>query len=195
MAKRTTEQAEETRAAILAAARKLFTEQGFEASLSSIVAEAGITKGALFHHFENKKALFHEVWRELQVTMDKASRDAARANVSEDDPYSAFLAACKTYFSWTMRPDYQRIVLIDGPTVLGMADWYAADHDLGKDNVRRGIDYLVSRGKIAPERAPAYALLTLGALNGAGFTMSRADPEVTAEDIYKAFEVMLRSLR
>ncbi len=195
MARRTTEQAEETRAAILAAAKTQFTEHGFDASISSIVAEAGITKGALFHHFENKQALYHEVWRELQIAMDADARKTARANISADDPYSAFLSACRTYLEWTQRPDYQRIVLVDGPVALGLAGWYEADNDLGQTNVRRGVDYLISQGKLAPERAAAYAILIQAALNGAGFALSRNDPGVSVEGFYEAFEIMLRNLR
>ena len=195
MAKRTPEQAEETRAAILVAARKLFTDQGFDASISSIVAEVGITKGALFHHFENKQALYYEVWRDLQIRMDAAARKTAVSMRSQQDPYAAFLAGCKTYLQWSIRPDYQRIVLLDGPTALGLAGWYEADSDLGQKNVRRGIDYLVSKGKIAPERAPDAAVLIQGALNGAGFALSRKEADISVDTIFATFEVMLRSMK
>ena len=75
MANRRAKKASETRAAILHAARQRFTHEGFEASLSSIVEDAGITKGALFHHFENKQALYHEVWQELQREMIQDTQD------------------------------------------------------------------------------------------------------------------------
>lgn len=162
--------------------------------MSSIVEAAGITKGALFHHFKNKKALFFEVWRELQTQMDAEARAAAKAASSSEDPYAAFLAGCKTYISWTMRKDYQQIVLLDGPIVLGLAGWYEADHELGQENVRAGIDHLVSKGKISPHRAESLCVLLQGALNGAGFAFGRNIPGITAESVLEAFESMLRRL-
>ena len=69
MARRTAEQAEATRAAILEAARDRFAQDGFSASIASIVADAGVTKGALFHHFPSKLDLFREVWTDLQTRM------------------------------------------------------------------------------------------------------------------------------
>jgi AcrR family transcriptional regulator len=79
MPRRTAEQAEATRAAILDAARKRFAEDGFSASIASIVADAGVTKGALFHHFPSKLDLFREVWTDLQTRMgEEASPKPAK---------------------------------------------------------------------------------------------------------------------
>lgn len=195
MARRTTKQAEETRQAILEAARKLFAEQGFDASIASIVSAAGVTKGALFHHFTNKQALYFEVWRDLQIQMDLAAREAAEAAASSEDPYAAFLAGCRTYLNWAVRPDYQRIVLVDGPTALGLAGWYEADNDLGQQNVRKGIAYLVERGLIAPQRLKTTAVLFQATLNGAGFALGRKEEGLTVDSVMEAFEVMLRNMR
>ncbi|KCZ55383.1 hypothetical protein HY29_12670 [Hyphomonas beringensis] len=187
--------ARETRTAILKAARNRFSEEGFDASIASIVVEAGITKGALFHHFENKQQLFYEVWRDLQITMDKEARIAAVDTMSAEDPYAAFLAGARVYFNWVIRTDYQRIVLLDGPRALGLAEWYEADHDLGQQNVRAGIQFLVDKGKIAPERADASAIIVQGALNGSGFALARGRNGATVERVLEVFEIMLRSLR
>ncbi|KCZ48101.1 TetR/AcrR family transcriptional regulator [Hyphomonas pacifica] len=185
----------ETRTTILRAARKRFSEDGYEASISSIVVEAGITKGALFHHFENKQNLYYEVWRDLQITMDNETRIAAMKAMSDEDPYAAFLAGARVYFDWVMREDYQRIVLLEGPRALGLAEWYEADHDLGQKNVRGGIQYLVDKGKIAPERADASAMIVQGALNGSGFALARRENTVMLERVLEVFEIMLRSLK
>ena len=75
MVKRTSEQAEETRRAILDAARHLFETQGYpRTSIANIVEAAGISKGALFHHFASKDALFFEIWKEMQLEMDGQER-------------------------------------------------------------------------------------------------------------------------
>ncbi|MDX1293566.1 MAG: TetR/AcrR family transcriptional regulator [Hyphomonas sp.] len=193
MTNRRAKKAFETRAAILNAARQRFTDEGFEASLSSIVEDAGITKGALFHHFENKQALYHEVWRVLQSEMDADTQAAARANRSHDDPYAAILAGCRKYLEWAARPDYQRIVLVDGRSVFGK-EWYEADINLSQRSVRIGIDYLVQRGLVAPENAATVAVIVQGALNGAGVALSRNVPDVTPESIGRVFERLLRGL-
>lgn len=195
MARRTREDAEKTRATILAAAHLLFESQGFaDTKISQIVARAGITKGALFHYFPNKDALFREIWENLQREMDDSAQAAANAARSRKDPYAAFLAGCRTYLSWAARRDYQQIVLIDGPSVLGLAGWYEADNDLGRRNVRNGILYLAKKGIVDEKRVSALAVLVHNALNGAGFALSRNEPGVTPDSIIDAFEAVLKSL-
>lgn len=196
MARRTKADAQRTRRAILAAARRLFETRGYaETSLAQITEAAGITKGALFHHFAGKEALFREIWTALQREMDEEARKAANAARSPSDPYAAFLAGCRTYLGWASRPDYQQIVLIDGPSVLGLAGWYEADDDLGRQNVRAGIDYLASKGIVDPARVPALSVLVHNALNGAGFAIARGEAEIDAPGLMSALEAMLRALR
>lgn len=196
MPKRTKEQAAETREALLHAARDLFTNQGFAGtSVAAVVAAAGTTKGALFHYFSSKEELFLEVWTSLQLEMDAAARDAALRARSKSDPYAAFLAGCRIYLDWAMRPDYQAIVLIDGPSVLGMARWHELDFQLGMNNMTRGAAYLASQGLIPPERIRPAAVLLQSALNGAGFALASSYQDVTREELFSAFEAVLRGLR
>ncbi|MBA4225889.1 MAG: TetR family transcriptional regulator [Hyphomonas sp.] len=196
MPKRTKEQAAETREALLRAARKLFTNQGFAAtSVAAIVASAGTTKGALFHYFSSKEDLFLEVWTALQLEMDAAARDAAAAARSKTDPYAAFLAGCRVYLDWAMRPDYQSIVLIDGPSVLGMARWHELDFQLGMNNMTRGAAYLASQGLVPEDRIRPAAVLLQSALNGAGFALASSYQDVTREDLFASFEALLRGLK
>ena len=196
MAKRTSAQAAETREEILAAARELFTADGYSAtSVAGIAGAAGVTKGALFHHFGSKEDLFLEVWRDLQIEMDANARDKAIAHRSKSDPYAAFLAGCRVYLDWTARPDYQRIVLVDGPAVLGMERWHKLDFELGNDSMSRATDFLSRQGHFPKELAKPAAILLQAALNGAGFVLSAKDPEVTREEVFKTFERLLRGLR
>lgn len=196
MAKRTKKQAAETREGLLEAARACFAAEGFKgASVAAIAAAAGTTKGALFHHFTSKEDIFLAVWTGLQVDMDAAAREAAIAGRSKTDPYAAFLAGCRVYLEWATRPDYQRIVLVDGPSVLGMARWHELDFQLGKDNMTRGVEYLARQGAFPVERAKAAAVLLQAALNGAGFALSAAYPDVTVEEVFGTFEQILRGLK
>ncbi len=195
MAKRTSAQAAETREAILAAARTLFAAQGYaSASLAEIVEAAGVTKGALFHHFDRKEDVFLEVWKQLQVEMDAAAGEAAIGSRSRSDPYAAFLAGCRVYLDWSIRPDYQRIVLIDGPAVLGMERWHKLDFELGSENMTRGTEFLARRGHFPLDLARPAALLLQGALNGAGFALSAERPEITPDQAFLTFERLLRGL-
>lgn len=195
MARRTSEQAEETRAAILAAARKRFGEEGFSASLASIVSDAGVTKGALFHHFPNKLALFREVWTNLQSAMRDEAVAEARKMSGENDPYIQFLTGARIYLNWAARPEYFKIVLYEGPVVLGLKGWYESNRDLGYGSVLRAMEVLAERGRIDSRRVSAYSVLIQSALNGAGFALAEGADGLTPDEVYEALEIMIRNLR
>ena len=196
MAKRSRIDAKKTREDLIFAATKRFEQHGYaETSINDICKDIGITKGALFHHFKTKQDLFLEVWTRLQVAMDTEARAAAIAARSLTNPYSAFLAGCKVYLKFATRRDYQKIVLIDGPAILGMKGWYESDHDLGTQNVEAGVRYLAKKGIVAEHRVAPLAVMIQSALNGAGFALARKQSDVTADGIYDAFEAMVKSLR
>lgn len=194
MARRTKADAEKTRADILAAAKDLFEVQGYAGtSVAEICEKASITKGALFHHFENKDKLFGSVWENLQVGMDAEARIAALSGRCKENPYAGFLAGCRVYLDWATRRDYQQIVLTDGPSVLGIAAWYEADFRLGSDNIRAGVNYLAKLGLVEEARIASMSVLLQNALNGAGFALARKDPTVNKKSLLEAFEILLRS--
>ena len=196
MVKRTSEHAEETRRAILDAARQRFEVQGYSAtSIANIVEAAGTTKGALFHHFPSKEDLFFEIWSDIQREMDAEAKAAANAGRSTEDPYAAFLAGTRTYFRWTTTPAYQRIVLVDGRSVLGLERWQEGDNRLGRGTVEQGLRYLVKKGLIEDKGIVPLSIMLLNALNGAGFALARGDHGVTEESLFDAFEALLRGLR
>lgn len=196
MVKRTPEQAEETRRAILHAARQLFETQGYARTpISNIVDAAGISKGALFHHFASKDALFFEIWKAMQLEMDAEARAAAWKGRSRTDPYAAFLAGTRVYFNWASRPGFQRVVLIDGPAVMGLDGWQENDDRLGRSNVEQGVRYLAQKGLIREDGVLPISIMLLNALNGAGFALSRQESGLTADNLFDAFEALLRGLR
>ena len=196
MARRSKADAEKTRERLLEVATRLYGERGYsDTSIADICAELDITKGALFHHFKSKVELFREVWTRLQVEMDSEARAAAIAARSLTDPYAAFMAGSRTYLKYVARKDFQQIVLIDGPYVLGLRGWYESDHDLGIQNVTAGVRYLSKKGLVAPENVEPIAIMLQSALNGAGFALLRGDDGASSEDFYKAFETLVKSLR
>ncbi|MEL6435054.1 MAG: TetR family transcriptional regulator [Pseudomonadota bacterium] len=196
MGRRSKSDAEETRERLIAAAKDRFTRDGYAAtSINDICNDLDITKGALFHHFKSKQDLFTEIWTRLQVDMDQEAREAAIAARSLSDPYSAFLAGCRIYLEHAARPDYQTIVLVDGPSVIGLKGWYEQDNDLGISNVRAGVRYLAKKGIVAEHRVSALAIMLQNALNGAGFALAREADDLTAEGVYDAFETLVKSIR
>lgn len=196
MPRRSTSDAEKTRQNLVMAALAHFSEKGYkETSVADICETAQTTKGALFHHFLNKEDLFKEVWVLLQTEMDQEARKAAIAARSKTDPYAAFMAGCRVYLEWAARRDYQQIVLVDGRAVLGAAGWYEDDHKLGNQNVMAGVRYLAKKGIVDQKHIRPLALMLQSALNGAGYALMRQDEDVTSENLFEAFEVMVKSLR
>jgi AcrR family transcriptional regulator len=196
MARRSRADAEKTREQLLDVATRLFGARGYaDTSISDICAELDITKGALFHHFKTKDALFREVWTQVQMEMDAEAREAAIAARSLTDPYAAFMAGSRTYLKYVARQDFQQIVLIDGPYVLGLKGWYESDHDLGIQNVTAGVRYLSKKGLVAPENIEPISIMLQSALNGAGFALLRDKDGRSSEGFYRAFETLVKSLR
>ncbi len=195
MAKRTSAQAAETREAILAAARALFSADGYATtSIAAIVDAAGVTKGALFHHFDSKEALFLQIWQDLQLEMDVEARAAAAAAFSKFDHFAAFLAGSRVYLSWATRPEYQRIVLVDGPSVLGSARWHGLEFDLGKRTLVPGTKYMASKGHFPKAMAVPAALMLQASLNAAAYALAQDQLGVTRDQFLATFERMLRGL-
>jgi AcrR family transcriptional regulator len=195
MAKRTQEQAAETREAVLRAARQLFASQGYAAASVAAIAEAaGVTKGALFHHFKNKEELFLQIWRDLQMEMDVEARAAGRAAIDRNDPFAAFLAGSRVYLDWASRPEYQRIVLVDGPSVLGPARWHQLEFELGSGTLVPGTDYLESRGLFPKSMSVPAALMLQASLNASAYALTQGKLDVSKEQFLETFERLLRGL-
>ncbi|WP_291207268.1 TetR family transcriptional regulator [Hyphomonas sp.] len=195
MAKRTSEQAAETREAVLRAARQLFASQGYSAASVTAIAEAaGVTKGALFHHFTSKEELFLQIWRDLQLEMDVEARAAGLAALDRSDPFAAFLAGSRVYLDWASRPEYQRIVLADGPSVLGPARWHQLEFELGNGTLVPGTDYLAGRGLFPKSMSVPVALMLQASLNASAYALAQGKLGISKEQFLETFERLLRGL-
>ncbi len=130
-------QAAETRAKLMAVARRLFAEKGYAAAATEeIVAEAGVTRGALYHQFADKRALFAAVFEEIaQGVLGDIEQDA----MASAGPIGALKAGSIAFFEGALAPDVRQIYLIDGPAVLGWAEWRAIDARLGTASLREGV--------------------------------------------------------
>jgi AcrR family transcriptional regulator len=195
MPKRTSEQAAQTRNALIRAARELFASRGYaDTSVVDIASAAGATKGAFFHHFTAKEELFLLIWRTLQLEMDVEARAAAVAAFNRNDPFAAFLAGSRVYLDWASRPEYQRIVLIDGPSVLGPARWHELEFELGSQTLVPGTEYIASKGFFPKDLAVPAALMLQAALNAAAYALAQAKLGVPREQYLETFERMLRGM-
>src|SRR5687767_8798111 len=108
-----------TKRALVDVAEELFTEHGYAAtSLDAIVAGAEVTKGALYHHFSGKQALFEAVFERVET---RAARTIHEAVQGHPDPWEKALAGLRAFLSVVREPTYRRVVIQEGPAVLGYA--------------------------------------------------------------------------
>ena len=153
-----------TRVALVAAARRLFAGQGFaEVPADAIVAAAGVTRGALYHQFADKTALFDAVLEAVEADIAvRLADEVAAAGIS--DPVEALRQAVRTWLDICVEPEIHRIALIDGPSVLGWAHWreVCQRHVFGlvQGVVQSGID--VGRIRVQPARPLAHVLMGAG---------------------------------
>jgi AcrR family transcriptional regulator len=170
-----------TRERLIAAARELFGERGYEATPIEVVLESsGVARGALYHHFASKAELFDAVAEELFVEI--AERTEAAALAAGADTLERVRAGSRAWLEMALDPRVQRIALLDPPTVLGWERWRALDeiHTLG--GLRMGLQRLELEGRIPAGESAVFANMLLAALNEAALFIASADDQRTALD-------------
>lgn len=175
------EQREHTRRLILDIAARRFAADGFAGvALEEVVAEAGLTRGALYHHFGSKTGLFRAVVDDAQRGVAEVVERAASADL---DPLASFLAGCRAFLEASLAPGVRRILLIDGPAVLGWGDWRDGDLDTSVRLLDEGVAELAAARVIRAERLGTLATMISGALNEvaiANASATDADAEIDA---------------
>jgi AcrR family transcriptional regulator len=170
-------QGEATRAQLLATARALFGERGYAAvGTEEIVRSAGVTRGALYHHFDGKADLFRAVFEEMEAEL--AERIAGEA-LSQPDAWEAHLAAVELFLDACQDPEVQRIALVDAPSVLGWQTWREIEARYWLGLIKVSLQALMDAGLIAEQPVGPLAQTMLGALTEAGLYVAGAD-DVTA---------------
>ncbi|WP_026212162.1 TetR/AcrR family transcriptional regulator [Longispora albida] len=183
-------QRDQTRATLVAQARRLFAERGYaEVSLAEIAAAASVTKGAVFHNFASKAELFTSVAE--QVHAEVAERVAAAAT---GETWPALLAGCRAFLGVGREPEIARILLIDGPVVLGWAAWRAMDRAGSGQLLAEGLTELITEGVLPPQPVEPLACLLSGAMNEAALWLA-TEPGADLAAVVTAFEAMLEGLR
>ena len=173
MARRTAEEAAQTRDEILRAARQLFTERGYAAtSTRDVVQHTGVTRGALYHHFADKTDLFRSVFVDLT---EELNNTVAMAALQHPDAVDALRGACEAFLNFVIRPDYRQIAFIDGPAVLGLDEWQSLDTEVGMASMQFALDALHHQGYLDQPAPHLLTVLLFGALTEAGMAMGRGD--------------------
>lgn len=187
------ERRQTTQAAILKAARRLFGEHGFAATtIDDVAAGARVAKGAVYHHFETKEALFEAVFdqvsQELLVEVDRAARN-------EKDALTAMAKGTQAYFDACATGTTGQIVLHDGPAVLGWERWREIDNSHFGGRFPVALKRAMDDGLIARQPVEPLARLLLGAVTEVAIACSGRDLTKAGTDYARAFRALLDALR
>jgi AcrR family transcriptional regulator len=188
-------QREATTGALVTVARELFAERGYAAvGTEEIVQRAGVTRGALYHHFRGgKEDLFRAVL--VQISAETVQR-IADVVTHTDDPWDALVLGCEAFLDACASPDVQRVVLIDAPAVLGWDVRRAIDADYGLGLLEAALQRAMDAGRLQHGSALSLAHVLAGALDEAAMVVARADdPEVARAEMGDMLRRLLEGMR
>jgi AcrR family transcriptional regulator len=183
------ERTDATRGKLLAVARKLFATKGYAAtSLDALVRRAGVTKGAFYHHFADKQSIFRAVFEAVEDDLVAA----ALAGSKGTDALTRFRTGCHAFLAASVDPAVQRIVMMDGPAVLGWATWREIDwrHFLALVDEGLAQAMLEHGAKRRPTKALAH--LVFGALCESAMVVARSPkPKEALRQVREELDVLL----
>ena len=189
------QQRETTIAALIAAARELFAERGYAAvGTEEIVQHAGVTRGALYHHFKGgKEDLFRAVLVQISA---ETTRRVVQAAANTSDPWEALVVGADAFLDASAGREVQQIMLVDGPSVLGWDVWRAADGDYALSMLEAALQRAIDAGRLIDQPARALAHVLMGALDEAAMVVARADdPEQARAEMGQTVRRLLEGLR
>jgi AcrR family transcriptional regulator len=189
------EQREATTAALIEAARELFAERGYAGvGTEEIVQQAGVTRGALYHLFRGgKEDLFRAVL--VHVSAETTQRVIAAASAAED-PWEELVVGTDAFLDACTRPEVQRIMLVDGPAVLGWDVWRETDGNLALGLLEAALTHAMDTGRMISQPPRALAHVLLGAIDEAAMVVARADDQNAArEEMSRTLRRLLEGLR
>ena len=188
------ERTDATTTQLLDAARGLFAADGYNAtSLEDVVATAGVTKGALYHHFSSKRDLFRGVFEREQSELALACHEAY---ATEDDPWDGFHAGCRAFLEASLDPGVQRIVVLDAPAVLGWETVREIEKRHSMSMIENGLRHAIEHGRIDPRPTAPLAHMLIGALCEGAMTVARSggDQRAAMTEVVHELGAILRSL-
>ena len=185
------EHADTTRRELVTAARALFGSRGFaDTSVDGVAARARVTRGALYHHFPGKKDVFLAVFEQVQGELREI---VARAAVRESDAWERMRVSLRVFLDACTDPGIQRILLEDGPAVLGWAKWREIDARYFMGGMIAGLEELIGEGRLRPLDAEVLGHLILAVVTEAA--MMQADDGATREKAERALDAIFEGLR
>lgn len=192
MVKKRSETMQENRVKLIAAARKAFAEKGYSAaSMDELTADVGLTRGALYHNFQDKRGLLAAVVDQIDTEMAVRAQEIG-AGAGND--WQGLLAEGAAYIEMALNPEVQRIVLLDGPAVLGdPSQWPSQNNCL--QVTKSTVGRLIAQGILKPLDPEAAARLLSGAaLNAALWIAASEDPQSVLPKAVEAFHALAAGL-
>jgi AcrR family transcriptional regulator len=188
------EQSRATQERLLAAARALFSERGFAGTATEdLVAQAGVTRGALYHQYVDKRDLFRAVFEDVERQLGQRIATAA---ATETSPWEMIRAGARALLEASLEPAVRRIVLTDGPSVLGWEEWRRIDSRFAYGMVRTALEANIEAGNLPSQPIEPLAHLIIGALNEAGLAVAASRvPEATRDEFLSTLDGVLDALR
>jgi AcrR family transcriptional regulator len=189
------ERSEATRRRLLRAARRLFAKRGYAGvGTEEIVRAAGVTRGALYHHFAGKRELLEAVYEQIEAELSE--KIAAGALAAASDPIEALRAGAEMFLDHCMEPEVQRIVLLDAPAVLGWERWREIAAGYGLGLIEGALGAAMEAGAIAQQPLKPLAHALMGALDEIAMYVARAeDTEAARAEAGATVSALLESLR
>jgi AcrR family transcriptional regulator len=187
------EQVAQTRAALVAAGRRLFGERGYaNTSVEDLAREARVTTGALYHHFSTKTMLFEAVFEQAHAEiMDVSAQLAEEAS----DEVDLLVRGFTVFLDAVLKPDLQRILVVDAPAVLGLARFTELDERDAFNVIVLILQAAVDAGRLAIDDPPTMGRLLLSALTRAAILIaSSPQPAETRELVGNAMNALLAGL-
>ena len=187
------EQTERTRAALIRAGRDLFAERGFAAtSTEELVRSAGVTRGALYHHFRDKRDLFEAVYEDVEQDLGERIT-AVLGGVT--DPMDVLRRGVGAFLDACLDPAVQRIALLEAPTVLGWERWRELDQLHGLGLVQLALQGAMDAGAIRQSPIEPLSHVLFGALMEAGMLLASSPrPAAARKGVGQAIELVLEGL-
>ena len=188
------ERSEATKAALVAAGRRLFAERGYGGvGTEELVQAAGVTRGALYHHFGGKRDLLEAVYRDVEEDLTKEIAEQTLGS-GASSPMAAMRAGTVRFLDACAEPEVQRIVLLDAPAVLGWDRWREIAAEYGLGLIEANLEAAMEAGEIDRRPVGPLAHLLMGALDEAAMLVARSPDEQTRAEVEGVLDLLLGSL-
>jgi AcrR family transcriptional regulator len=193
---RQTDRSTATRARLVKAARELFARRPYaDVGTEEIVRRARVTRGALYHHFADKRDLFRAVHEQMEAELVE-SIGAELAAAAAADPVEALRVGVRSFLDACTEPSFARITLVDAPAVLGWEEWRRIDEEYALKLILVGLEGAMDAGALKRQPVRPLAQLMLATMGEAGLVVANsADPAATRVEIEAALLAWLDGLR